>query len=387
MVGAIVGAVVTAWYEAVTGSVSRFWTSRALSARRMSSADGTLRRRLVGFYRSRDLLASLYSPTHIRNVSILPMLVDQAHLSAKEIPIESDDIFVVDRAPTTRFEVSSRRIAWLRRRRVRLFNGRGLYARSFELEAEGPHVLVGRYEYYAYADLSVRLRREILSHWRPKRLLQSHFTSMRQALGNPLQPQAVGCICVVALCAGEDIVVPIARRSIEVLTNPGLLSLVPAFGFEANTVGDRESRYGLPFHNVVREFSEEFFNLDDLVELGSARRRDPDWFFRLDPAVAVVAEAVAGRLTLTRLGLSVHPADGSLNVILLAHFREESFYRWLEAELTMNWEAEAPEAGDGPVEFMSLFGPRLDDLVRNFELETSSAFALDLARKYFSSSV
>jgi hypothetical protein len=164
----------------------------------------------------------------------------------------------------------------------------------------------------------------------------------------------------VALDSGKELVVPIAKRSTHVMNHPGALSLVPAFGLESNAIGDKHSRYGLPFHNVVREFCEEFFGLDDLIDIKRAGRRDPDWFFRSDPAVALVREANAGRMSLYRLGMSIGPSDGSLYVIFLAHFHDASFFRWLETELVMNWESDIQGDTDAPVEFMPLFDARLE---------------------------
>jgi hypothetical protein len=194
-----------------------------------------------------------------------------------------------------------------------------------------------------------------------------------------LQPMAVGCMVATLLQGDDGLYVPVAKRSAQVLNGPGTRALLPVFGMECNTIGGRHSKYGLTFYNFVREFSEEFFDLEEVINMMSAHRVDPDWIFQLPPAGAILREATTGRLQMHRTGFGVNPNDGIVNCALIAHFSSPKFFKWLRMESRLNWES-AP--GAASLEFIRLDDRRLDEWVDRLEIDPSSAFALDLARRY-----
>jgi hypothetical protein len=158
--------------------------------------------------------------------------------------------------------------------------------------------------------------------------------------------------------------------------------LLPVFGMECDAIGGRASEYGLTFYNFVREFCEEFFDLEELVHMMASRHVDPDWIFQLPSAAAVLHEATAHRLRLRRTGFGVNPNDGILNCALIAHFTSKRFFQWLRLNCRLNWESASGSGSLTPLEFVRLDDLRLDAWVDRLEIDPSSVFALDMARKY-----
>jgi hypothetical protein len=146
------------------------------------------------------------------------------------------------------------------------------------------------------------------------------------AISRPLQPQTLGCVCVSLFEKNGDLLVASAKRSSEVLYASGLKSTLPTFGVEANTIGGERSRYSLLFYNYLREFAEEFFDLEELIDTINARRIHPDWILKL-PAVETITHEVKKRRLITEyLGVAINPADGALVCAVLAWFQSGQFF-------------------------------------------------------------
>ena len=255
------------------------------------------------------------------------------------VDIRSDSLFSCDHTFTS-FPTSNRVLRWYRRRGVRLFDGEFMWLKSATIDGDNLQKLsVGRFNFYAYAALCFRLQREISSRWRTPKLHSKFLTSFDSAVSSGLQPQAVGCMVATLLQGDDGLYVPVAKRSAQVLNGPGTRALLPVFGMECNAIGGRASEYGLTFYNFVREFSEEFFDLEELINMMSARRVDPDWMFQLPPAAALLREATTGRLQIYRTGFGVNPNDGIFNCALIAHFSSPKFFKWLRSESRLNWES------------------------------------------------
>jgi hypothetical protein len=382
LLGAVLGAVASAWYEAVTGTVARIVKRTTLHKRRRISASGLLPRNTIAYYKKRHHLGSLYKPRLIKNTTHIPILFEPGQTRMIPVQPQNETLFNCSGSWKT-FPVNNRDIRWNMRRGVRLFDGELLWVESAHQQLDGNlRLRLGRFNYFAYATLSLQLQREMLSRWRRPRLHDRFLTSFSSALGGPLQPQAVGCVCATLFESEKQLYVAVAQRSPEVLNNPDVYSLLPAFGLESNTIAGQASRYGLTFYNLAREFCEEFFNMEELIEMSSARRADPDWIFQLAPAASFVEEADSGQLHVVRTGLAINPNDGSLNCALVAHFRSPEFFRQLRSQLRINWESISDVISPAPVRFLPLDDPRLDEWAQAHQMDSSSIFTLDLARQY-----
>jgi hypothetical protein len=382
IVGAVLGAIFAPWYAAATRAATRQVRRATLRRRAKDGVASSLSSKIVSYYRARSLESSLYCPQFIGSHAPIALLYAQDLEFPMSVATKSDSLFSCDHI-LTKFPASNRILRWYRRGGVRLFDGEFMWLKFAHLDGRRLAALdVGRVNFYAYATLCFRLQREISSRWHAPRLHDRYLATFDTALASDLRPEAVGCMVATLLHGDDGLYVAVASRSTEVLNGPSTRSLLPVFGMECNAIGGRASEYGLTFYNFVREFCEEFFDLEELVHMMASRRADPDWIFQLPSAAAVVHEAVAHRLRLRRTGFGINPNDGILNCALVAHFTSRRFFKWLRAECRVNWESASGSASSAPVEFVRLDDSRLDQWADQQEIDPSSVFALDMARKY-----
>jgi hypothetical protein len=379
LVGAVVGAIVASWYNTVTRALARWVNAQRVRRRTEGGSAGSLSGKIVTYYINNGWASSLYVPRMVGSGGSIALLHSPGLRFPSSVGIKSDSLFSCDHTFTS-FPVSNRILRWYRRRGVRLFDGEFMWLKSTTMDAgDLQKLFVGRFNFYAYAALCFRLQREISSRWRSPKMHNRFLSTFDSALASGLQPQAVGCMVATLLQGDDGLYIPIAKRSAQVLNGPGTRALLPVFGMECNAIGGHASEYGLTFYNFVREFSEEFFDLEELVNTMSSRRVDPDWIFQLPSAAKILREASEGRLRILRTGFGVNPNDGIFNCALIAHFSSPKFFKWLRAESKLNWES-AP--GATSLEFIRLDDRRLDEWVDRREIDPSSVFALDLARQY-----
>ena len=381
-VGAVLGAIVGRWYGTIADRAAQWLASvrRARLGRQFEVSREWSR--AIAAYRQWNLEASLYQLELIGTPSApVPALHSRRTSFPEVVDIRTDPLMQCDHELQI-LPSSARIVRRYRRRGVRLFDGKLLALRSANItDGRLIELRVGQVNYFPYATLSYRLQRDISSRRRRGQMHHRHLRSFDAALANGLQPQALGCAVATLLTGSDGLYVAVARRSEQVLNGPGTISVLPLFGMECHALGQRESTYGLTFYNFVREFCEEFFDLEELVQVMEARRAEPDWIFQLPPARAVVREASQHRLLLSRTAFLVGLNDGSLNCTLIAHFTSHKFFEWLIAECRINWESATSNTAP-PVEFVKLDDVRLDKWLDEHVMEPTSAVALDRARMY-----
>ena len=384
VLGAIAGAVVAPVYNKSVAAISNVRRRRASVKRGQEGGASTLAKKMVQYYTERGIASSLYVPTSIATTGPIALLHDATIDIPAAVDLNSDPLFNCDHQ-LTRLPFDKAVLRRYRRRGARLFDGEFMWVQSVRLDGdELVELNIGRVNFYSYATLLYRTQREILSRWRRPVLHDRHLQSFRAALGGGgLTPQAIGCMTALLVEGNDGTYVALARRSAQVVNGPGSRSLVPVYGMECNAIAGRVSRYGLTFYNFVREFSEEFFDLEELVHMMISRRVDPDWIFQLPPAAEALSEAEAGRLILKRTGVGINPNDAILNFAYVAHFTDPAFFERLLTQMRPNWE-NSPDSDltIGAIEFVKLSDPSLDLLAADQLIDPSSIFALDLARQY-----
>jgi hypothetical protein len=105
----------------------------------------------------------------------------------------------------------------------------------------------------------------------------------------------------------SQLYIGVAMRSSEVFMANNIRGIVPNFGMESNRIGDQTSKFGLFFYNYVREFLEEYFDLEELVDAVHAKRMHPDWIFQLPQAVNLMHEVHSGMFHMSCEGMVVNP--------------------------------------------------------------------------------
>lgn len=382
LLGAIAGAVVSGWYVATTDSVRRrikAWTARRWQR---EGASAKLSVKTVAYYRSRQVVSSLYTPTTLSDAQPVPLLFDSKVQFPRDVEIHRDPFLTFDHS-WTEFPYSRRAIHWYNRRGATVFDGEPLCVRAVSQNPSGlMQLTVGRSNFYSHASLAFKLRREMLSPIRRPRIHDHFLQNFEEGLLNDLQPKGISCATATLFQGPRTLHIAISRRSNTVMTSHSVFAVLPGFTMEANTIGEISSNFGITFYNFVREFCEELFDLEQLIHVQAARRADPDWIFEIPAAAAVLREAKAGRLCFFRSGVAINPNTAGIRCALVAHFTSPDFFRWVQRELKTNWESTRTTESDSPVSFLELDDPRISLWARDYTLSPTSIFCVDLARRY-----
>jgi hypothetical protein len=382
LLGAIVGAVISSWYAAGTSRATRFLAGWRIRRRAVKDREGATVKRILTYYSKRGLSRSLYQPQHIGAGGRVPILVDDSWLFSHRVDPGSDSLIFVSDAKKKEFHVDMRAIRRRQAQGARIFDGELLYLKSVNSGANGDITLLADVcGYYAWATLSLRLEAEL--RWPRLRLplRDRYFQDALSAVSAPVQPLGIGCTCVTVFRGRDGLYVAVQNRSSEVMNDSNIRTVLPTFGLENCTVAGQASRRSLLYYNYFREFAEEFFNLESVIQASLSRRVDPDWIFELPEIRIVEREALADRFWLECTGMSVNPIGGFVNVALLAISTSESFFDSVRKRVLANWEAVEGGRASPPIEFVGLQSPQLDAWVNEGVFSPSSIFALDRARE------
>lgn len=347
---------------------------------RGSNARSALRRQTMRFYQERGLCDSLYTPGDVGANKQIPILPGDLIIPRMVDPYK-DGLFHLA-SSRSNFPINRKLIRRSVRAGANIFDGEIVYVERVDVEAGTiKKIELRRCSFLAFASLSLQLQRVLRARWRRRTRHVQHFASFQTAISRPLQPQVLGCTCVTLFEDGSEIFIALAHRSREVMNESAVKSALPSFGVEPNIVGHERSSYSLIFYNYFKEFAEEFFDVEELVEAAKARRAHPDWILQLPAVEAIAREARNGRLAMEYLGVAIGPADGAFKCALLVRFRSPAFYRKLERDLRANWESSHGEGNQPSVQFVPLFSPLIDEWADREEIGATSIFAIDMARR------
>lgn len=377
--GAILGVLAQQSYVWFAERYQRLSVARRRSRVRSGTALSSLYRNTIKFYRDHGLYDSLYVPSMGANKPI-PLLASNLIMPRTLSPYKENIFDLKDKK--TIFPVHARLIKRAVRTGATIFDGEIIYVTGLESQGDSvERIELKSCNYFAYASLSLRLQTDLRARWRRKTTHKECLATFQTAVSEPLQPQVLGCACVSIFEDNDEHLIAIAHRSAEVFNGSGMRGVIPNFGAEPNVIGRQRSHYSLLFYNFIKEFAEEFYDLDELTEMLKARRAHPDWILHLPPVERVLHEAKSSQLILEHLGVAVNPTDGALVCAFLARFTSPLFFRKLRAELRANWESSNDGIDIPSIQFVSLFDPLIDEWADNGELGPSSVFAIDLARK------
>jgi hypothetical protein len=383
VLGALLGAIVSAVYNASRVAIDNKVRKMLIARRAKRASTGLVAKGTVDYYVKHGAGDRLYVPTMIAGRA--PVAAVGGTTDGFPVEVLRSDGELVRLDPKAEREVlpyDRRLIESQIRRGARIFDGEILYVKDRKWLDDGRLCLVaGRCNFFSYATLTLRLQEEA-TRFRSSSKYREHLMSLSPHTSARIRPQAIGCSCATVFESDSGPMLAVSNRSSEVVTAASSRATLPSFGMETNAIGGESSEYGLFYHNYVREFAEEFFDLEELVHMMMSRRSDPDWMFQLPQVKMIDDQAKSGGLDLQCMGMACNPHDGALNFIFLGHFRSVDFYRWVRRESRANWESNARTAGNAPIEFVGLFDSKIDEWVAEGHIHGCSVVSVDLARRY-----
>jgi hypothetical protein len=383
ILGALAGAVASAWYNALKAAADSRTRQLRIRRRQGLAASGAVAKGVIAYYQKLGAHDKLYVPTMVGpGAPVGAVGVATAGFPVSVLESDQGLLSLQDNAVRDVLPYEEKLINAQKGAGARIFDGEILYVKDRRLDGNRPNIVAGRCNFYSYASLTLRLQAEVVRK-KPSTKYKEFLLSLSPYGTATVQPQAIGCSCVTVFESERGPVLAVSNRSPDVVTSGSSRATLPSFGMETNAVGRDGSRFGLLYHNFIREFAEEFFDLEELVHMMMSRRSDPDWMFQLRQVQNIHDQATAGMFDLKCLGMSCNPHDGALNFNLLGHFKAVEFYQWVKRESRANWESASSSAGAPPIEFVGLGSPLIDDWVAQGQIHGCSVASIDLARRYF----
>ena len=166
-------------------------------------------------------------------------------------------------------------------------------------------------------------------------------------------------------------------RSHETITYGGTKSGIPCFGF--SPIPANSSRDDVWLYNFVREYCEELFSYDDLIETVSKKRGLADWFFDLPEAKELLDQYEKKSLTCEFMGFGIDALNGTATLAVLVIVRDVQFSNRLKHRIQANWEVAMRSLSVEPLEFVEITSNKFRDWLKTGSLHFGSAFTLSRA--------
>jgi hypothetical protein len=167
------------------------------------------------------------------------------------------------------------------------------------------------------------------------------------------------------------------------VTYGGSKALFPCFGLAPIKNDSTATAEEVLYYNFVKEYLEEFFDYEDLVDKLSERRADPLWFMDLPEAVEIANARRDGNLKVMILGFGMDCLSGTTVISLLVELSDVELGRKIVKNTVGNWEVAQPTVSENSIELIDVFSPKLGEYLEDDLLHYSSAFTLQRIQQYY----
>jgi len=248
---------------------------------------------------------------------------------------------------------------------------------EFPSEQASPSFILKPCSYYSILSNIIRLEDETFRNVAAGRVGRAPFRegtlpNATAAIRLLTKPFGLGGAVAVFLKSGSDCKVLIHERSELLATYPGAKAVIPNFGFEPivdHGLGIHEDIFR---YNFLREYAEELFDYEDLVQAAASRQIDPLWFYGHAPEVKHLREAIRnGSCTVSFLGFGFDCLNGVPIVAYSALIESPEVIGDVTKRTRLNWE------GSG-IRLVSLNHQKheLQNWLRDGSFHPGGAFAL-----------
>lgn len=234
--------------------------------------------------------------------------------------------------------------------------------------------------YNSIASRMIRLENEVYKKvYSPIRKYAAHY---RNRYFNNLsavfekKPIAIGCTAVLAFkTTNNDYEILLHERSHNTVTWGGAITLLPNFGL-CPLVNNEEQDIGLLYNNFLREFLEELFNYEEMIDIGSQKRLNSTWFYELPEAKKLLE---SNDFSLIASGAWFNALNGVCNIALLGKLDDRDLACDLKKKIIGNWEIERPGINKRAIEFVNVNSYKLTYYLKDKIYNPATAFAISRA--------
>lgn len=270
----------------------------------------------------------------------------------------------------------------------RIFNNLTYYVASISDPGRPLRIQIGQTDYFSVITNLITLEEEVFDAVRKNSLNAPthniHLIGLGTARKTTLKPLSFGVAVGLVLTTPESGPrILLHKRSSETVTHSGSRALFPSFGLAP--IGSQQlSIDNLVYLNFVKEYLEEGYDYDELVDNLSDRRANSQWFMSLPEAREIDEARRSGDFRLTALGYGIDCLSGTGTLALLAEVSDGALSARIQDHLTGNWEVADRTISSPALELIPLDSPRLGAYLSAGELHAGSAFTIEQIQRYYS---
>lgn len=383
VLGALVGVFVDRGYEFARSRTSEYSRKAAWKRREKAKKPSLVSKTLQEYYGKKELYLATISGTS----KTIPLFVqkdwiffedlhDLPQRLAVEKPVENDE-FIID----------ENLIELRRNQGQRLFNNFTYYTKSTGSGPNEDQFLIAPTEYYKVITNLIQLEEEVFSSTSLDKaqlpFRDATFSSKSEALSAKLKPLSFGVNVGFVLKSTEEANVILQKRSTQTVTYGSSMALFPLFGLAPFGGGASADPSELVYTNFVKEYLEEFFDNDDLIDNLSLNRVDPLWFMKLPEAIKIGEARKKGELKIFTLGFCLDALSGTTTLSILVELSNDQLQKEILESIVGNWEVEKPTIEAPSIEIIDLFSSELGRYLQEDLLHSGSAFTLERMQDHY----
>jgi hypothetical protein len=383
LLGAILGVAVDrickASYSIIVKSIQRSRNNRRLKAANRHAITNWL----LDYYGTTDLHRCSISGTS----KTIPFFVDVGWIYCVSLDSIGKRVVLGKQSDHSSFKVDHRLISLRELHGQKVFNNPTFYTRAITFQDGVTQIEIARTEYYHIITNLIALEEEtfksILSGKRHVPLRDQYFRDRATAKAMGMRPLSFGVNVGFVLKSGTGLEILLQVRSNQTVTYGGSKALFPCFGLAPIENDGTLSSDAELYYNFVKEYLEEFFDYEELVDKLSEKRADPLWFMELPEAVEIAAARRNGKLKLVVLGFGMDCLSGTTSLSMLVELSDMELGRKIVKNTVGNWEVASPTVTEESLELLDLFSPKLGQYLENDLLHYGSAFTLERIQQYY----
>ncbi|MFJ4929787.1 hypothetical protein [Streptomyces sp. NPDC088736] len=392
IVGAFLGYVLPKSYESTRARVQ----DRTRRRRREVMASARVYTWVIEYYRRRNRSAELYVvDTGTQQVTI-PFLTRPEWQKAFRVGSGFPQLIRSSGVVGQNFPVDRRGLAKRERMGQRLFNAPALFFESLETNDDRVFLNAGRCDYFHVATSLLSIEEEtfraVRSRFRtPTPVRDKWLGNPRDTQGTLRKPFSIAASVAIVFRGDGTPCVMLQTRSHETVTYGGLRAVIPYFGVvpverpRGYHNPGIENSIDLLETNLAKEYCEELFSYDRLIEESKLRGVDARWFWEFPEAKELRSLLDSERATLWCLGFGFDGLNGSATLALMLQIDDQYVTDSLMRRIAGNWEVADRTTDGGAIELMEIPSLQLESLFTDHQLTYGSAFTLGRILEHFRS--
>jgi hypothetical protein len=309
VLGAVLGTATSVALPVLTKATGERARSRRRLRWRTNMSSVACHDRLVAYYINRGKTADLYSCRIGGYEERIPFLTRPEWTLGGTF----DESLVSVTSGPARFETDTDLINRRRALGQTLFNAPTIFIDRISNDHGVPKLHLQACQYFEMLTLLGKLEEETLryvsSGGRARTPLRDRFwPDLATAQTLNAGPVSLGCHVVLALRDGVGYSLLMQERSDATITYGGAVSSIPVYG--VSPIPGESVTNDLLEYNLLKEYGEELFSYEELIDEMARKGVDARWFYSLPEIAKIIAASAAGDVTKHILGMGFDALNG-----------------------------------------------------------------------------